>query len=85
MDDSEEMRSTVAFSLRASVSKLRPRLGRLSVKKPGSHELLLETPGMFVSTSRGTVPHLTRDHLEGTEASKMIHVPFESLSVVSVY
>ncbi|KAH8112424.1 tRNA-guanine(15) transglycosylase-like protein [Phellopilus nigrolimitatus] len=39
---------------------------------------IISTPGFITSTSRGVVPHLTRDHVEATDAVKWVHVPFET-------
>ncbi|KAF9236047.1 tRNA-guanine(15) transglycosylase-like protein [Melanogaster broomeanus] len=38
----------------------------------------METPNILVGTSRGVVPHLSRDHCNSSDAIKWINVPFES-------
>ncbi|KAG9311794.1 hypothetical protein JVU11DRAFT_8041 [Chiua virens] len=41
--------------------------------------ITIDTPNIFVGTSRGVVPHLSRDHVNGSDAIQWINVPFESL------
>lgn len=81
MADAESMRSVIDFSLLSMPLISGPRLGQLLVKKSSTAEIELETPNFLASTSRGTVPHLTPDNLRKLSTAKMIHVPFESLSV----
>lgn len=56
-----------------------PRLARLGVQRPdGSPPLEVYTPALITATSRGVVPHLSRDHVRTTQAIRWVHVPFES-------
>ncbi|KAI5118130.1 hypothetical protein M0805_008037 [Coniferiporia weirii] len=75
------MRSDASFH-RILYSQIRgafsPRLGKFTLKKTSGNEIHIDTPGLITSTSRGTVPHLTRDHVENTGAIKWVHVPFET-------
>ncbi|EIW77271.1 hypothetical protein CONPUDRAFT_168246 [Coniophora puteana RWD-64-598 SS2] len=41
-------------------------------------QIELPTPGFLVCTSRGVVPHLSRDHCNAASAVHWVHVPFES-------
>lgn len=57
-----------------------PRLGEVSIaRSDGSTPLAVKTPGLIAATSRGVVPHLSRDHVRITKAIRWVHVPFESL------
>lgn len=67
-----------------------PRLGTLCLKRTktghatdiqtnGDVELKIDTPGLLIPTSRGIVPHLSRDHCRLTNAIKLVNVPFETL------
>ena len=85
----------VSFSLYPSLSppstRFGPRLGILSLKRPKHSldpqinasdvdvELKINTPGLLVPTSRGVVPHLSRDHCRMTNAIKLLNIPFETL------
>ncbi|KAL5520596.1 hypothetical protein ACEPAF_2597 [Sanghuangporus sanghuang] len=55
-----------------------PRLGRLTVKKPGGSKIKIDTPGIITSTSRGVVPHLTRDHVQRAESIRWVYMAFET-------
>ncbi|KZS97876.1 tRNA-guanine transglycosylase [Sistotremastrum niveocremeum HHB9708] len=56
-----------------------PRRGLISFVRSESNDCIkLETPGLLVSTSRGVVPHLSRDNLRRTNVIRWINVPFES-------
>ncbi|KAA1474474.1 tRNA-guanine transglycosylase [Dentipellis sp. KUC8613] len=58
-----------------------PRLGRATVQRAESDEpitLDVLTPGLIASTSRGLVPHMSRDSVDQTAAIRWVHVPFES-------
>lgn len=55
------------------------RLGTLTLCRPDGTDVKLSTPGMVCWTSRGVVPHLSRDHVLATDAIKWVHVPFETL------
>ncbi|KAF5384379.1 hypothetical protein D9615_003133 [Tricholomella constricta] len=50
-----------------------PRLGTLVVRS-----ITLDTPTLLTSTSRGVIPHLSRDHVRKSPALAWLHVPFES-------
>jgi hypothetical protein len=86
--------STFSFTLSTPLSPgtcFAPRLGTLCLKRPKiGHdaqinpidvdvELKIDTPGLLVPTSRGVVPHLSRDHYRVTNAIKLVNVPFETL------
>ncbi|KAL5478248.1 hypothetical protein ACEPAI_2432 [Sanghuangporus weigelae] len=77
----ERMRSEVSFH-RILQCRSRgpsgPRLGRLTVKKPGGSEIKIDTPGIITSTSRGVVPHLTRDHVQKADVIRWVHMAFET-------
>ncbi|KAF8057003.1 tRNA-guanine(15) transglycosylase-like protein [Lyophyllum atratum] len=55
-----------------------PRLGMLVLRRSNGIEIKLETPALLTSTSRGVVPHLSRDHARLTNAIGWVHVPFET-------
>ncbi|KAK7039016.1 hypothetical protein VNI00_010408 [Paramarasmius palmivorus] len=55
-------------------SKFGPRLGQLTYK----NAISLPTPNLIAPTSRGVVPHLSRDNLLRTRSLSWVHVPFES-------
>jgi hypothetical protein len=56
-----------------------PRLSEVILKRPGSVELSILTPGLITSTVRGLVPHLARDNMRATNAIRWVNVPFETL------
>ncbi|KAH9946347.1 tRNA-guanine(15) transglycosylase-like protein [Epithele typhae] len=63
----------------ATPSKFGPRTGRIRLDRgDGSHVLDTETPALLIATSRGVVPHLTRDHVHLTTAIRHVQLPFES-------
>jgi hypothetical protein len=77
--------SSFSFSL-SSPSRYGPRLGNIVLKRPGaangsSAESTIEiaTPGLLATTSRGAVPHLSRDHVRAADAIRWVNVPFETL------
>lgn len=61
-----------------------PRIGNIILKRPrdppddGSH-LQISTPNLISTTSRGVVPHISRDHYKLTDAILWVNVPFETL------
>ncbi|KAI0320388.1 tRNA-guanine(15) transglycosylase-like protein [Amylostereum chailletii] len=56
-----------------------PRVGILSLHRHDEETSLdIPTPGFIASTSRGVVPHLSRDHTCDTDAIRWAHVAFES-------
>ncbi|KAJ2965857.1 hypothetical protein NUW54_g13974 [Trametes sanguinea] len=59
--------------------KFGPRTGTLTLSRPEDGIVMsTETPAMLVATSRGIVPHLSRDHLHLTRAIQHVQLPFES-------
>lgn len=74
--------STLSFELSSANSpQFGPRLGRATLRRHGEQaEISIDTPALISSTSRGVVPHLTRDHYTAAgDALSWVHVPFESL------
>ncbi|KIO28304.1 hypothetical protein M407DRAFT_71991 [Tulasnella calospora MUT 4182] len=55
-----------------------PRTGTLSLPRQDSSAIEISTPDFLTLTSRGDVPHLSRDHVKKTDAIGWVHVPFES-------
>ncbi|OAX40573.1 hypothetical protein K503DRAFT_714294 [Rhizopogon vinicolor AM-OR11-026] len=59
-----------------------PRIGRLCLTqrsdRPSNHTIDIPTPNFLIGTSRGVVPHLSRDHVHSANAISWINVPFES-------
>jgi hypothetical protein len=79
--------STFSFYLSPpyGASRFGPRLGRATLKRTdGSPAIELDTPGLLATTSRGVIPHLSRDHHRLTKAIRWVHVPFETLYVAFV-
>ncbi|KAI0327162.1 hypothetical protein GY45DRAFT_1327987 [Cubamyces sp. BRFM 1775] len=59
--------------------KFGPRTGTLTIKRDGDGALhKTETPALLTATSRGIVPHLSRDHVHRTRVIRHIQLPFES-------
>ncbi|THH15996.1 hypothetical protein EW146_g4570 [Bondarzewia mesenterica] len=75
-------RTSLIFDLLpSSLSSLEfgPRLGKVTLQRHGDSAVLeIATPSIITSTSRGVVPHLSRDTTRATEAIYWAHVPFES-------
>lgn len=71
--------SGLHFALSSSTTRFGPRLGNLTLNRSGDAKVTLETPGLSASTSRGVIPHLSRDHYGATEVVKLVQVPWESL------
>ncbi|KAH9934864.1 tRNA-guanine(15) transglycosylase-like protein [Fomitopsis serialis] len=76
-------RSSLIFSSSSSnetpLPCFHPRVGQVSVQRPdGAAPIAIKTPGMMTATSRGVVPHLSRDHVRLTRAIRWVHVPFET-------
>lgn len=74
--------STLSFELaNPGVPQLGPRLGKLTLRRDdGQPAITMDTPNIMACTSRGVVPHLTRDHyVAAGDALSWVHVPFESL------
>jgi len=81
--------SSLTFSLSPRSSKLfSPRLGTLLFNRTcgdSAATVQLNTPTFITTTSRGVVPHLSRDNARGTNAVRWINVPFESLYVLPLF
>jgi queuine tRNA-ribosyltransferase len=56
-----------------------PRFGNVILKRSDSTHLQISTPNLITTTSRGVVPHISRDHYKLTDAILWINVPFETL------
>ena len=64
-----------------------PRVGNVILKRSrdtnipddGSDHLQISTPNLLTTTSRGVVPHISRDHYKLTDAIIWVNVPFETL------
>ncbi|KAF9473030.1 tRNA-guanine transglycosylase [Pholiota conissans] len=68
--------STFSFSLQ-SPTRFGPRLGSVVLKRP-SIDIEIATPGLLATTSRGAVPHLSRDHVRISDAIRWVNVSFET-------
>ncbi|KIP09270.1 hypothetical protein PHLGIDRAFT_103075 [Phlebiopsis gigantea 11061_1 CR5-6] len=56
-----------------------PRVGSVSFQREDGTVLPeIKTPGLITTTSRGVVPHLSRDHTIKTKAVRWVQLPFES-------
>ncbi|KAH9951983.1 tRNA-guanine(15) transglycosylase-like protein [Amylocystis lapponica] len=70
---------TFKFISSSALSGFVPRLGKVTIQRhDGSEPVQIETPALLAATSRGVVPHLSRDHVRSTRAIRWVHVPFES-------
>ncbi|KAG8216391.1 hypothetical protein J3R82DRAFT_6495 [Butyriboletus roseoflavus] len=71
---------SLTFTLPPSVSKFGPRVGRIALTRDDAStvRITMDTPNVLVCTSRGVVPHMSRDHTHGSDAVRWINVPFES-------
>ena len=64
-----------------------PRIGNIILKRSRdlpddssqNHLLQIPTPNLLTTTSRGVVPHISRDHYKLTDAILWVNVPFETL------
>lgn len=76
---------SLTFTLPPCVSKFGPRAGRVALARDSASDastntlITLDTPNILVGTSRGVVPHFSRDHTNGSDAIRWLNVPFESL------
>ena len=78
---------SLTFTLPPCVPTFGPRVGRIVLTRDGDRAsaastrmpITMATPNLFVGTSRGVVPHLSRDHTHGSDAIRWLNVPFESL------
>ncbi|OSD02794.1 tRNA-guanine transglycosylase [Trametes coccinea BRFM310] len=60
-------------------AKFGPRTGTLTLARPEDGIFLSsDTPALLAATSRGIVPHLSRDHLHLAQAIQHVQLPFES-------
>ncbi|KAI0040598.1 hypothetical protein FA95DRAFT_852071 [Auriscalpium vulgare] len=77
--------STLRLDIESSSGTLfGPRLGKVSLQRDAEGSTLeILTPGLITSTSRGVVPHLSRNNVNATAAICWVHVPFESFLEVS--
>jgi len=72
--------ASFTFSLTSPTTRYGPRLGNIVLRRPGSAvDLQIPTPGFLMATSRGVVPHLSRDHHRLTTAIRWVNIPFETL------
>lgn len=81
--------STFKFESSLAPQSFGPRLGSLKFRRvpsnettnvpsyPAEREIL--TPGLLTTTSRGVIPHLSRDHAGGSNAVRWVNIPFETL------
>ncbi len=70
---------SLSFSLLTpSTTRFGPRLGNILLNRNEQSEVQIQTPNFLTSTSRGVIPHLSRDHY-GSPGISWINVPFESL------
>ena len=73
-------RAQPLFTPSSPTPKFGPRTGSLTIKRNGDEALhKTETPALLAATSRGIVPHLSRDHVQRTRVIRHIQLPFESL------
>jgi queuine tRNA-ribosyltransferase len=71
--------SGFSFSLLTPPSvRFGPRLGEFILKRIEQDEIQIQTPNFLTTTSRGVIPHLSRDHY-GSSGISWVNVPFESL------
>jgi hypothetical protein len=69
----------LSFSLLTpATTRFCPRLGTVILKRPEHNDVQVQTPGFLTCTSRGVIPHLSRDHY-GLSGICWVHVHFESL------
>ncbi|KAF8840077.1 hypothetical protein BDN67DRAFT_969122 [Paxillus ammoniavirescens] len=74
--------TSLTFTLPPSVPRFSARLGKIVLTRPTPDSdtvvIEMETPDILVGTSRGVIPHFSRDHCKSSDAIKWINVPFES-------
>ncbi|XP_006458792.1 hypothetical protein AGABI2DRAFT_115808 [Agaricus bisporus var. bisporus H97] len=74
--------SGFSFSLFTPSSiRFGPRLGEAILKRAEQTEIRIQTPHFLTTTSRGVIPHLSRDHY-GSSGIHWVNVPFESFLAV---
>ena len=77
MHTSDATQPSMHFSLTTKpASQHAARLGNVILNRSG---FPIPTPNLLTSTSRGVVPHLSRDHYDRTGAIRWVNVPFETL------
>ncbi|KAF9552267.1 tRNA-guanine transglycosylase [Agrocybe pediades] len=70
---------TLSSSPLSSSSRFGARVGTILYRRPNFNEdIEVHTPGLLTATSRGVVPHLSRDHHRSTAAVRWVNVPFET-------
>jgi hypothetical protein len=75
---------SLTFTLPPCVPKFGSRAGRVVLARDSaggastSTLITMDTPNILVGTSRGVVPHFSRDHTVGSDAIQWLNVPFES-------
>ncbi|KAI1790759.1 tRNA-guanine(15) transglycosylase-like protein [Ganoderma leucocontextum] len=68
-----------AFTGSPSPGKYGPRTGRIHIdREDGTPIIHTDTPALLTATSRGIVPHLSRDNVHLTQAIRHLQLPFES-------
>lgn len=68
------------FSPASTSAKFAPRTGRFSIdREDGTSVIQTDTPALLTATSRGLIPHLSRDNARLTAAIRHVQLPFESL------
>jgi hypothetical protein len=79
---STRVQSKLSFSLHdPEAPRYHPRVGTATLARADLPQstVQVQTPALITSTSRGLVPHFSRDHQASTEAIRWVNVPFESL------
>jgi hypothetical protein len=74
--------STLSFYLAdPELARFHPRVGIATLERADLPQstVQVQTPALITSTSRGLVPHFTRDHHSSSDAVRWIGLPFESL------
>ncbi|KAI0781210.1 tRNA-guanine(15) transglycosylase-like protein [Trametes elegans] len=67
------------FAPTSPAPKFGPRTGTFTIEREGSPIAhTTPTPNVLTATSRGIVPHLSRDHLHLSQAIQHVQLPFES-------
>ena len=77
----------LSFSLTSpNPTRYGPRIGNIILKRSrdlpddsSQGHLQIPTPNLLTTTSRGVVPHISRDHYKITDAIIWVNVPFETL------
>ncbi|KAI0747854.1 tRNA-guanine(15) transglycosylase-like protein [Daedaleopsis nitida] len=73
------MTTRALFTPATSSGKFGPRTGSISIdREDGTPIIQTDTPALLTATSRGIVPHFSRDSLNRTEAIRHVQVSFES-------